>query len=199
MAAAGVLGDVLEVVGQLQERSEPEKEILVGRLQAPGHEVAVGEDGRSALFQADGQDVLGSRGGRHALLEEALDLGVVDRQQGLINAGEIGPRIAAFDELDEVAELLLPRRVRALLRAFEPGLELGDKGELFGFGCPRVVEHVIQIGVDHAVGEYGVRVLDGKPQVELERIHDPNVTEGLVGRGEAQAGAWRQTSSCSLL
>ncbi|RPI97561.1 MAG: hypothetical protein EHM31_13330 [Candidatus Aminicenantes bacterium] len=72
--------------------------------------------------------------------------------------------------------------------ALEPAPEPGDERELPGLGLPGVVEQVVEIRVDHAVGEDRVGVLDRKPQVELERVHDPDVAHGLVGRVQAECG-----------
>src|SRR5208283_235255 len=115
--------------------------------------MAVCKDRGAALLEAELEDVgLGERV-RGSLLAQAVFLSLMDGQQARVDLRPFGSRVLAFNHLEELPEcdLLFPVRSNPFSRQTLPDANV-ELALLFG-GYVCVVQEIVGIGVEHAVGE----------------------------------------------
>lgn len=117
------------------------------------------------------------------MLAKALHLPPVDGLEAPEDRGEAAARELAFDLLDQPIDGVLPVVVESMGRDRLPGeapAEVAAEPLLGRRGDPGVVEVVVGVGIEHAVGERGGRERHREPEEHLNAVDDPGVAQRLA-------------------
>ena len=121
-------------------------------------------------------------------LREASLLRLMDGEKTFKHLGIICAGILVFNELNHCPYSGFTRVVCGEVLAAQTPAEAFTEVELLGCGQARVVEIIVAVGIEEAVGEDGGGELDGEIEKRLEAARRPGIAAGLNCVGYREGG-----------
>lgn len=177
--AVQIFEDVLEIVAELEEDSPEKGEATLLRSEVAVDQEGVGENGRAAFGATDAEELGWTEGKGGVELNDAGGLGMVNGKERLVNGGIERAGKLIFDDPDELPDEGFAEVADEEHVAGETAAEAVGELLLFGPRGRGLVDVVVAVGVEEAVGEDAGAERDFCAEEGLESAGSPGIAAGL--------------------